>query len=81
MDIKQELKSWIELSSSYGYELLSDGNNAWRLTFANDLSMQIRIFREPDEMILCLYTAQHPIFTLGKSDSSAIALAALKYAL
>lgn len=52
MDIKQELKSWIELSSSYGYELLSDGNNAWRLTFANDLSMQIRIFREPDEMIL-----------------------------
>jgi len=35
----------------------------------------------PDDMILCLYTAQHPILTLGKSDNSDMAFAALKYAL
>ena len=52
MDIKQELNSWMELASSFGYEMVPEGNAAWRLDFCNDLSVRVQIYNEPDEMIL-----------------------------
>ena len=52
MDIKQELKSWMELAASFGYEMVPEGNDAWKLVFCNDLSVRVRIYNEPDEMIL-----------------------------
>lgn len=52
MDIKQELKSWMEMAASFGYEMVPDGNTAWRLDFCNGPSVWVRIYNEPDEMVL-----------------------------
>ena len=52
MDIKQELKSWMEVAASFGYEMVPEGDTAWRLDFCNDLSVRVQICREPDEIVL-----------------------------
>jgi len=52
MDIRQELKAWMELSSSFGYEMVPESNTAWRLDFCKHLCVWVRIYREPDEMVL-----------------------------
>ena len=52
MDIKQELKSWLEVAASFGYEMVPEGNTAWRLDFCNGLSVWVWIYKEPDEMVL-----------------------------